>query len=368
MTVRVVQIIPTLVRGGAEKQMCMLAKGLVQAGIDTHVVVLTHTGPLEEDLKAAGVPVTIIGKRWKFDPSCYFRLKAELKRLAPDLVHTWLFAANAYGRQAAKSVGVKHILAGERCVDPWKGTWQLMIDRYLAKSTERIVTNSSGVKEFYVGKGLPADKFVVIPNGIPAAASSPALMTKETLLSELGLPAGSRIVATVGRLWPQKRIKDLIWAMDLLKCVRNDTHLLLIGDGPQRKLLEDYQRKVEITDHVHFLGERNDVAQILPNLDCFWLASSYEGQSNAIMEAMLAGVPVVASDIPGNRDLVVPDKTGYLVPIGDRGEFAKQTQAILEDAALAKRLGEAGHARMTTEFTVEKMVSKHVELYRSLCS
>lgn len=365
---RVVQIIPTLVRGGAEKQMTMLAKGLHQAGIDTHVLVLTHTGPLEEDLRAAGVPVTLIGKRWKFDPSCYFRLKAELKRLAPDLVHTWLFAANAYGRQAAKSVGVKHILAGERCVDPWKGWWQLAVDRYLAPSTERIVTNSSGVKDFYVSKGLPADKFTIIPNGISDSSVPASAQTKEEFLKSLGLPSDSKLIATVGRLWPQKRIKDLIWAMDLLKCVRTDAHLLLIGDGPQRQALEAYQEKVEITDHVHFLGERKDVSQILPHLDCFWLASSYEGQSNAIMEAMLAGIPVVASDIPGNRDLVVPDKTGYLFPIGERGEIAKITQALLDDLPLAKKLGAGGRERMQSEFTVEKMVSRHIDLYRSLYS
>lgn len=367
MSLRVVQIIPTLVRGGAEKQMCLLAKGLKQAGIDVHVVVLTHTGPLEEDLRAANIPVTLIGKRWKFDPSSYFRLKAEIKRLAPDVVHTWLFAANAYGRQAAKSVGVKHILAGERCVDPWKGTWQLVIDRYLAKSTERIVTNSSGVKDFYVSKGLPADKFSIIPNGIKPLAPVANPLTKAALLAELGLPADSRLIGAVGRLWPQKRIKDLIWALDLIHCVREDTHLLIIGEGPQRELLERYREKVEIVDHVHFLGERSDVSQILPHLDCFWLASSYEGQSNAIMEAMQAGIPVVASDIPGNRDLVIEGETGFLVQVGDRGGYAKQASAILEDADLQKRFGQAGQARMAQEFTVEKMVSRHVELYRSLC-
>ena len=116
----------------------------------------------------AGIPITIIGKRWKFDPLSYWRLRRHIQSLRPDIVHTWLFAANAYGRQAALRLGVKHIVAGERCVDPWKSAWQLAIDRALAKRTERIVTNSSGVKEFYVGHGLPAEKFVVIPNGIAA--------------------------------------------------------------------------------------------------------------------------------------------------------------------------------------------------------
>src|SRR6185436_7565234 len=128
MAIRVLQIIPTLVRGGAEKQLALLATGLPRDEFDVHVAVLTHTGPLEETLRTAGVPVTVIGKRWKVDPLAYLRLKSLIRRLKPDIVHTWLFAANSYGRQAAIAAGVKHIVAGERCVDPWKSTLHLTID------------------------------------------------------------------------------------------------------------------------------------------------------------------------------------------------------------------------------------------------
>src|SRR5262249_31791759 len=162
------------------------------------------------------------------------------------------FAANAYGRQAAVSAGVKHIVAGERCVDPWKSGWQLTIDRALARRTDRIVTNSTGVQEFYVSRGLPAEKFVVIPTGIaPFAVSWP--VRREETLRELRRPANARIIGAVGRLWPQKRVKDLIWAADLLKSTRDDTHLLIVGDGPQRWRLERYGEQSEITDRVHFL-------------------------------------------------------------------------------------------------------------------
>jgi glycosyltransferase involved in cell wall biosynthesis len=188
------------------------------------------------------------------------------------------------------------------------------------------------------------------------------------LLSELDLPPDALLIGAVGRLWPQKRLKDLIWAADLLKCVRDDVHLLVIGDGPQRWRLQHYRDQVEIGDRVHFLGERSDVPRLLPHLSCLWLGSGYEGQSNAIMEAMSAGVPVVATDITGNRDLVVPGETGYLVPVGDRGEFARWTKVLLEDAALARRFGEAGRERMLKEFSIERMVQRHAELYAGLAS
>jgi glycosyltransferase involved in cell wall biosynthesis len=362
---RLLFVIPTLVRGGAEKQLTLLARGLKRDEFDVHVAVLTHSGPLEASLAEAGIPVTVIGKRWKFDPLAYSRLKRHIRSLAPDIVHTWLFTANAYGRHAAASAGVKHIIAGERCVDPWKSAWQLTIDRALAKRTERIVTNSTGVQEFYVSRGLPADKFIVIPNGIsPPAIGNPA--TREELLAELRLPENARLIGAVGRLWPQKRVKDLIWAADLLKSTRDDTHLLIVGDGPQRWRLERYRDQNQIADRVHFLGERDDVPRLMQHFDVLWLGSEYEGQSNAIMEAMTAGVPVIATDIAGNRDVVIDGVTGYLVPVGDRFEFARRTHWLLDDAALARRLGDAGRERMLTEFTVEQMVARYADLYRKL--
>ena len=111
MTTRVALIIPTMDRGGAEKQLCLLAQNLPRDRFDVHVILLTRDGPRSEGLRAADIPVTVIGKRFKADPSALFRLRSELKRLKPDVVHTWLFAANSFGRAAAKMGGVKRILA-----------------------------------------------------------------------------------------------------------------------------------------------------------------------------------------------------------------------------------------------------------------
>jgi glycosyltransferase involved in cell wall biosynthesis len=363
--IRLLLIIPTLVRGGAEKQLALLARGLPREQFELHVAVLTHSGPLEQSLTDDGISVTVIGKRWKFDPLCYWRLLRHIRTIKPDIVHTWLFAANSYGRQAAIAAGVKHIIAGERCVDPWKATWQLAIDRWLAPKTERIITNSNGVMEFYVGHGLPTDKFVVIPNGI-ALEPIPNSVSREELLQELDLPPSARLLGAVGRLWPQKRVKDLIWAADLLKTTRDDAHLLIIGDGPQRSRLERYRDQSLIIERVHFLGERDDVPRLMQHFDVLWLASEYEGQSNAVLEAMASGIPVIATDIPGNRDLVVDDMTGYLVPLGDRFEFTRRTHWLLDDESLRRRLGAAGRQRVLTEFTVEQMVARHASLYRQL--
>ena len=220
------------------------------------------------------------------------------------------------------------------------------------------------MRDFYVEHGTPAEQVRVIANGV--APPDPPAVTRRQLLAELELPANSRLVALVGRLWPQKRVKDAIWAADLLKVIRDDVHLLVIGDGPQRDRLRRYRDLCQIRDKVHFLGERGDVPRILPHFDVLWSTSGYEGQSNVILEAMAAGVPVVATDIPGTRELVVAGVTGYLVPVGDRAAFAKWTERLAERCGLGRPPGAAARQRVQSEFSVEKMVARHVELYREV--
>lgn len=371
MRKRVLQIIPTLDEGGAEKQLTLLAERINREEFDLHVCALTRSGPYEAALKRAGVPFTLIGKRWKLDPFALRRLQKFIRDLQPDLVQTWLFAANSYGRTAAVRAGVKKIVASERCVDRWKKWFELMIDRRLARRTDRLVANSPGVVDFYVRQGLPSEKFAIIPNGVPLPdlpSEAERAAAREKLLASLSLPLSSKLIATVGRLWPQKRQSDLVWATDLLKCIRADAHLLVIGDGPLREKLKRFARQAQIETHVHFLGHRSDAAEILPHVDCLWLASSYEGQPNSVLEAMAAARPVVITDIPGNRDLVVHEECGFLVAVGDSAAFARCTKKILEDPDLSQRIGEAARARVKAEFSVEKMVARYETLYRELLS
>lgn len=360
-------VIPTMDRGGAEKQVVLLAIGLARSGHDVRVVLLTRDGPLSESLREAGIEVVLIGKRFKLDPSALVRLTTWFRSWQPDVVHTWLFAANSFGRVAAHRAGVPVIIASERCVDPWKQGWHFFIDRRLQSWTSAITTNSAGVRDFYVDHGISPEKFEIIPNGIaPVASSALNLTDRATARQRLEIAEDRKLILAVGRLWPQKRIRDLIWAAELLGTLRQDTTLVIIGDGPQRDEMLRHRDAVSRLDHVRFAGNRDDVLQLLPHADAFWIASEYEGQSNAVIEAMQAGVPVIASNIAGNSDLVIDGETGCLFEVGDTGKLAEKTHELLNNPELATRLTTAAKSRVATEFAIAAMIDAHVELYQRL--
>ncbi len=359
-------LVPTLDQSGAEKQLTLLACRLPRDEFDVHVVALTRGGTFADELVQHGVRLTVIGKRWKFDPMAMWRLRKLIKAEQPDIVHTWLFAANAYGRLMVgrrRSPRPK-LIVSERCVDVWKAGWQLWLDQKLIKRTDRLIGNSVAVAEFYKSIGYPADRISVIPNGIEVPEPTP--FDRDTLLAELEIPRGAPVIGFVGRMAKQKRVDDLVFAMALVSILRPDAHLLLVGDGPERDNLMKFARDIDIDHHTRFTGHRADAAKLLRIMDLFWIASDFEGQSNSIMEAMAAGLPVIATDIPPNRELVVDGETGFLVRVGDRAGFQQFADRILADPELARRLGDAGRERMRQNFSIDKMVATHARLYREV--
>jgi glycosyltransferase involved in cell wall biosynthesis len=358
---RILHIIDALGRDGATRQIGLLAQGLPRDEFEQHVCFLGRAGAWADD-SADDLPRTELPRRLRWDPYTAWQLRRLVLRWQPGLVQAWGSTAQAYTCLAA-AASVRGMMTVERWLDDERPPRGWRLDRRLAKRTSCLVANSPAVRDFCIAHGLPAGKFEVIPD---AAARPQTRTSRQELLDQLGLSGGARLIGAVGPLWAENRFKDLIWAADILKIVHDDVHLVILGEGPHRSRLERYRAAIRVDDRVHLPGMCQNVDDWLPHFDAFWSAGTYDGLPHSVLSAMAAAVPVVAADSPGARQAVVDRQTGYLVPVGDRAEFARATHRLLNDPALARRLGQAGQERAESQFSPADMAARYRQLYRRL--
>jgi glycosyltransferase involved in cell wall biosynthesis len=364
---KVLQLIPTLDRSGAEKQMVLLANGLPRDRFAVEVAALTRLGPLEAELHANNISVTLIGKKLKADPFALTHLIKFMKAHKFDVVQTWIFAANTYGRIAARQAHVPAVIVSEMAVDLWKGRAQLSVDRFLARWTDCLVGNSNAVVDYYREKaGLTNEKLAMIPSGI--GDDEPPQIDRNQVRHSLGIADDAPVVLFVGRLAPQKAVHDLISAVDILQHGRPDLRTLIVGDGPLRERLEEQAESFGLLGKVQFLGHRADVPTLLAASDLLVLPSLYEGLPNVVLEAMRFRKPVVATAAPGTTEVVKNGETGLLVPMKSPTELARAIRQVIDDPDLASRLGTAGRRRVETEFRASLMVERFADLYEKLAT
>ena len=357
----VLYVIATLDPAGAEQQLVALATRLDRSRFHPTVCCLTRGGPLAQDLAGAGVETIVLGKQSKLGLGVVPRLAGLIRRRHIDLVHTWLFTGNAFGRAAAVVAGGCKIVASERSVDRWRGWLHVLVDRALAARTSRIIANAEAVKQFYVeSERIPARKFTVIPNGLDHARFS--AVRPAALRQELGLAPDARLVGCAARLEEQKGIECLIDAARLLE--GRDAHavFLVAGDGPKAPELRARVRDVGLESHFRLLGHRDDMPSFMAGLDVFVLPSFWEGLPNVVLEAMAAGCAVVATNVGGTRELVEHGLTGLLVPARDPQAIADAVRRVLNDPVWARRLADAAREKAGS-YTLERMVARTQQVY-----
>lgn len=350
--------------GGAERALAELVTRLEQSEWSPHVYCLAPRGVMADVFERAGVPVTCLeANRFRQMPLTVWRLARLLRRQRPAILQTFLFHANFIGRLAARLAGVPHVVSGIRVAE--RGTrWHLPLDRWTNRLVDLNICVSRGVAEFmHHEAGLKPAKLVVIPNGVDAerfANASPAD------LSQFGIPSGSRTVVTVGRLHPQKGLHDLLDALRGLFRHFSDLHLLLVGAGPQEAELRSRVRDENLTDRVHFAGWQPDVAPILRACQVLVLASRWEGMPNVILEAMAAGLPVVATEVEGVSELIVNGSTGLIVPPANSAALRDAIERLLSEADLAKQIAVNSQAIAMKRFTWQATVAEYIRIYREL--
>jgi len=367
-------VIGTLDLGGAEHQLVALAKGLDRARFLPVVYCLTATGPLLPELTRAGIQVKCFGLRGltvRRNPILVARRLADflisLKKERPDIVHGFLFHAYILGSFAARLAGVPMVIASRRSLGLFKERklHYRLLERLANRMTDLIIANSVAVREDVSRQEkVPSSKVRVIYNGIdPSLFEIPADLG---LRASLGFRKGVKVIGVIANLIHYKGHRFLLQACPEVKAKCPDVRFLLIGDGLLRGELETMAEELGVREEVIFLGSRNDIPALLSIIDVFVLPSLEEGFSNAILEAMAAGKPVVATRVGGVPEAVIHGKTGLLVPPKDPQALADAIIGILSDPQQAEEMGKAGRERVKKEFSLDRMIREMERLYEEL--
>jgi glycosyltransferase involved in cell wall biosynthesis len=362
---RVCLLIGQLGLGGTEKQLVLLADGLHAQGIDTTVLVMFHGGPREDALRAAGIPVVHLGFQrrsagWRMPPgnvAAFVRLVGHLRRLRPDVLHAFLFHSYVTAAPAARLAGVPVLVAGRRGLGDFKRGRPLLLamESTATRMTDHLVANAEAVAvDTRCERGVRPGKITVVRNGLPDSAFDNA--PPATIATELP------VVLCVANLKIYKGHRYLLEAVARLRARGLPCTLVLAGDGPERPALERQAGRLDID--VRLLGVRTDVGQLLARADIAVLPSLEEGMSNAVMEAMAAGRPVVATDV-GDTGELLRDR-GIVVPPAAPGALANALERVLTDPPLAARLGRQARAWSLEHLPVDTMVNRHIRIYQEL--
>jgi len=364
--IKISYIIEQLAKGGAERQLFELVKGIDRNRFIPMVICLSQGGYWAAEIRKLNIQVIELPTGKKREFAILFKLVKLLKATQPDLVHTYLWSANTYGRIAAILSKVPTIIASERNlteIGKDKNIYMICIDRLLALFSNGIICNSNKASESLINNySFDPEKVFTVHNGIDIDN-----FLKRTMISSRKKLA-QKVVGTIGRLFPQKNYRLFL---DVAKIVLDrfedeSIKFLIIGEGPLRNELVMYSKDLGIGDFLIFTGEREDIPQLLKNMDIFVMTSIYEGLPNAIIEAMASGLPVITTDVGGNGELVIDGETGFLCQTNDKVLIASRVIDLINDEMKARRMGEHGKKRILNEFGVEKMVKDTEQIYLKL--
>jgi glycosyltransferase involved in cell wall biosynthesis len=368
MRKRVLLVIGQLHRGGAEGQLVLLARGLAGSAFDPTVACLSEIAePHATYLRDSGVPVAVIPRRGHGDLFRVRSLAALVGSSGADLAHSFLVGANAYAYAATRLAGLRRLVVSSRTTMPMPARSRRLVHRWVFGHAERIIANSETVRDFTAGYyGAPPSRIRVVRNGVDLEAYREAAGSRETVRAALGIARDALLVGTLGRL---SREKNLELFVDLAAALSREipgSRFVIAGEGPHRAAVERAVKAASLEGALRLAGAREDVPDFLSALDLFVLTSDTEGLPNAIMEAMAAGLPVVATDVGGVREVVTEGETGHLVPRGRLVPLLGAARSLLGDDALRRRMGEAGRRRIAVEFSAGRMVSATAAVYEEV--
>jgi glycosyltransferase involved in cell wall biosynthesis len=364
---RVFLVTVGLEAGGTEGQLLEIAARLDPKRFAVTVCALKGEGVIAKEMRRRGIKVVTLNGAGRMDARVFLRFFSLVRAERPDVIHSFLPLANYVGMIVGYLLRVSVLIASYRGVGEGKNRFEIWADRLAVRLAQATTCCSDAVRRFAVERfGGQKAKYVTIHNGVDIERfRRTSTMTKPAL----GLREGIATIGTVCRLEePTKGLAVLLKALAQLSQRPNipPFQLLMVGEGPSAESLRRLSKELGLSEVVVFPGSRRDVEQILPLLDLFVFPSLREGFGIALVEAMAAGCPVVATTAGGIPEVVQSGRTGLLVPPGDSKALADALADLLHDRGKAMALGSDGQRSVAAQFAVSAMVQRHENLYERL--
>ncbi|MFN7944709.1 MAG: glycosyltransferase [Blastocatellia bacterium] len=366
---RVLHLLTSFETGGTERQAVELLRRLDAQRFDVHLAVLRREGPLQCQI-ADRFPVVPEFRLTSFLSlnavrQCW-RLVRLLRRTRTDILHTHDFYAGLMGAVAGRLAGVR-VITSQRHLRLSDRRSHLFGQRLMHSLAHRIVVNAAAIRDQLVKAGTaPLTRVALVRNGLLNESAVNRAAIRAQLLNELRLKDDALLIGSVARLQPVKGHRFLVEAFAQVADVHPHAHLVLIGDGQVKAEITEQVRRFGLADRVHLMGDRADAAQLIAGCDLSVLASLHEGLPNAVMEAMAAGVPVVATAVGGVNELVTEHRTGWLASPGDADSLFKAISAALSDEAQRALIAAQAREFITSQFSMQRAVSAVEKLYEEM--
>ena len=337
--------------GGTQRQIVEIARGLDRERFAPTVAYFRNRSHLADELAAAAIPVACIPKTRRIEPRFVRELVRYVQAGGFHVMHCFSFTAELWGAVAHACLPGVHrpaLITSVRNKYDWYSRTQWMLKRWAAGRSSRVIANSRAGGDYACERmGLDREAMHVVYNGVARSPESPP-------------PAADGVLTLqfVGRLVEQKNVPLLLRALRLARDQGVEARLRIAGDGPLRPACEELVRSLQLAGSVEMLGERRDATRLIDASHAVVLPSLREGLSNVVLEAMMAGRPVIGSAVGGNVELIEPDVTGLLFPSGDERALAAAIVRLAGDPALRARMGAEARKRALERYSLQAMVER----------
>lgn len=362
--IKLIHIIPSLETGGMENGIVNVVNRLDTKIFSPMICCLRKEGNMSRRLNS-NVQVKCLHGKEGFDYSSPLKMARLFVNEKADIVHTHGWGGGLLaGTIGAKLAGVPIVINSEH------GFWRvdkkrrIYAQKILSYFTDQITTVSEDLRN-KINKcfGIPLNRIVSISNGVDAEKFRPSVLSREIYKKKLNMRADEYVIGTVGRLVPVKDHPTLLKAAASLINKKISIKLILVGDGPVKSELIQLIDALKIGSCVSFLGERADIPELLNAMDLFVLPSVTEGMSNTLLEAMACGIPVIATDVGGNPEIIRDGINGFLIPPRNSDVLSETIEKMYSDKRMARQMGIMSRKIVEKKFSLTNMVKNYQDMY-----